>query len=429
LRVHGGIDAQKSAWHAGTALEAAHRVMHATLPLHGELPAPATRPRLALAGKGFRPFFLLAAAFAVAVVPLWLLVLRGAFDPGSYLGAMSWHAHEMVFGFAVAVIAGFLLTAVGNWTQRETVVGLPLLALAGLWVAGRVAILCAGAIPRGIAAATDLAFLPVLIAVIARPIVASGNRRNFVMVVFLAALFLANVAVHLDALGVLPGWGHGGSLVAVDVIVLVVLVIAGRVFPMFTRNATGATSIRSHRWLDRVALGGMAALVVLDVVAPLAAVTAVVSGVVGIAAAARAANWGTLRTARHPLLWILHLGYAWIPIGLVLRAASAFTGPVSSSAATHALTAGANGSLTLGMMARVTLGHTGRALRPPRPVVLAFVLVLVAGAVRVAAPSVAPLHYVACLTVAGTLWSAAFALYLVAFAPALLTPRSDGKAG
>jgi uncharacterized protein involved in response to NO len=388
-----------------------------------------TRPRWAIAGKGFRPFFLLASAFATLIMPLWLACLAGVLDPGSYLGLPYWHAHEMLFGFVVAVLAGFLLTAVGNWTQRETAVGPPLLGLAGLWIAGRVVMALSGALPRGVVAAVDLAFLPALMAAIARPLVLSRNRRNFVMVALLAALFFANLVMHMDALRVLPGGGRTGSLVAVDVVTLVILVIAGRVFPMFTRNTTGAAEIRSHRSLDVAALASMAALVVLDVVPHGAGFTAVLAGSAGLLAAARAVHWGGWRTARHPLLWILHIGYAWIPIGLLLRAASALTSAVPSFAATHALTAGAIGTLTLGMMARVTLGHTGRALAPPRAAVAAFCLVAAAAVVRVGAPLLGGAHSLAWLMVAGTMWTAAFALYLVAFAPALVSPRPDGKAG
>jgi uncharacterized protein involved in response to NO len=391
--------------------------------------ASAKRPRWALAAKGFRPFFLLAASFAVAIVPVWVLALLGVIDPGSYLGAPDWHAHEMVFGFAVAVIAGFLLTAVGNWTQRETVVGAPLLALAGLWLVGRVAIIGPPIGPPVVTAVADLAFLPALIAVIARPIAASRNRRNFAIVAIVAVLFLANLAVHLDALGVLPGWRRRSTLFAVDVVVLLILIVAGRVFPMFTRNATGAQSIRSHRSLDVLSIGTMVLLALLDAAAPTAAPTAIMAGLAGAFAAARAVHWGAWRSSRVPLLWVLHVGYAWIPVSLGLRAASTFAGVVPPSIATHALTVGAIGTLTLGMMARVTLGHTGRALVPPRSVVASFVLIVFAAIARVVAPLVSPLHYRASIVAASTLWSAAFALYLVAFAPALVSPRPDAKPG
>jgi len=403
--------------------------VNVSLPLNGEWPASEKRPRWAIAAKGFRPFFLLAASFALAIVPLWLLALLGVLDPGGYLGALDWHAHEMVFGFAVAVIAGFLLTAVGNWTQRETVVGAPLLALSGLWLVGRIAVIGPPLGPRVVTAVADLAFLPALIAIVVRPIVASGNRRNFAIVAILSLLFLANLAVHLDALGVLPGWRRRGTLFAVDVVVLLILIMAGRVFPMFTRNATGAQSIRSHRSLDALSIGAMALLALVDAALPAGAPAAIVAGLTGVFAAARAVHWGAWRSSRVPLLWILHVGYAWIPVALWLRAASAFTRGFPESIATHAFTVGAIGALTLGMMARVTLGHTGRALVPPRSVVVAFALIVLAATARVVAPLISPLHYRVWVIIAGTLWSAAFTLYLVAFAPALVSPRPDAKPG
>ena len=389
--------------------------------LHGEV-SPAVRIGMPLAAKGFRPFFLLASAFAALVLPVWMLALLGVLDPGSYLDATYWHAHEMVFGFAVAVIAGFLLTAVGNWTKRETLVGAPLLALCGLWLVGRVAITGAQFFPRWLPAAADLAFLPVLIVVIARPMISSKSWRNLVLVVVLASLFLANLAIHLDALGVLPGWRRRGGLLAVDVVVLVILIIAGRVFPMFTRNATGVKSIRSVPALDAITVMAMAALVILDATLPSAALTAVVAGVTGIFAAVRTIHWGARHTRKVPLLWILHVGHAWIPIALLLRAVSAFSDAVPSSLATHALTVGAIGSLTLGMMARVALGHTGRMLAVSKPVALSFVLLTLAGVVRVLVPLVHADAYRASLFTSGTLWTAAFAIFFAAYLPILTAP-------
>src|SRR5689334_3692569 len=174
--------------------------------LFHDAPDVAAAPRFAIGANGFRPFFLLAAAFAVLAVPLWLVILAGRVEPGEYLMPPYWHAHEMVFGFAVAVIAGFLLTAVGNWTQRETATGAPLVALAVLWTAGRVAMLVAARLPHGLPAAVDVSFLPALMIVLARPLIAAKNAKNAVMLLVLAALALANLAVHLDALGVAPGW-------------------------------------------------------------------------------------------------------------------------------------------------------------------------------------------------------------------------------
>jgi uncharacterized protein involved in response to NO len=394
------------------------------------MPEPSSRPRWALAAKGFRPFFLLAAVFASAIVPLWILVVAGVLRLGGYLDATSWHAHEMVFGYAVAVLAGFLLTAVGNWTQRETIVGTPLLALSALWGLGRVTMVFAGALPRELPALIDLAFLPALILVLARPLVAARNRHNFIMLGVLGALFAANVIFHLNALGVMAsGAARHACLVAINVVLLVILVISGRVFPMFTRNATGVTSIRSSLSLDVLTIGGMAILTVLDVLVPESAGTAGAAGAVGVLAIVRAARWGTRHTARQPLVWILHAGYGWLALGLLLRALAGFDRAVPGSLATHALTVGAIGSLTLGMMARVSLGHTGRALVASRPIVCAFGAITAAAFARAIVPLFAPGWYFAALVAAAGLWTLAFVLYLVSYVPVLLMPRVDGKPG
>ena len=400
--------------------------MHPSLPLDGEIPRRSVPPRCALAAKGFRPFFLLASAFAAAIVPVWILIITGVVRPTAYLDATSWHAHEMVFGFAVAVIAGFLLTAVGNWTHRETAVGAPLLALAALWLGGRVAMIFGGSLPHVVTAMTDLTFLPALIIVLARPLLAAKNRRNFVLLAVLGALFVANVVVHLDALGIVAtGSARRACVVAVDIVVLVILIIAGRVVPMFTRNATGVTSIRSIPSLDVLAVAGMAVLTILDGIVPESLGAAVASIAAGLLAAMRTIHWGARHSARQPLLWILHVGYAWVPLGLLLRGFARVDLAVPASLATHALTVGAIGSLTLGMMARVSLGHTGRPLVAAKPIAWAFVAVTAAAVARVVVPVFAPGWYFKALWVAAALWTAAFSTYLVVYTPILSSPRVD----
>jgi uncharacterized protein involved in response to NO len=404
--------------------------MQRLLPLHGDLPEPVSHPRFAVGGKGFRPFFLLAAAFASAIVPLWLLVLAGAAQPGQYLAPTLWHAHEMVFGFTVAVIAGFLLTAVGNWTKRETLVGTPLLALAALWVAGRLAVTLGRMLPPGLPALLDLAFLPALTIVLARPLVAARDRHRFVVPPVLVALFAANAVVHLEAMGLCAaGSGRRACLLAIDVVVFVILAMAGRVFPMFTRNATGVESIRSSRTLEALTLAAMVVLVVVDAASGESVAAAAASGAVGVLAGARAWHWRTARVAQHPLLWILHVGYAWVPLGLLLRTVAAVHPAIPSSLATHALTVGAIGSLTLGMMARVALGHTGRPLVASRLTAWAFAAVTLAACARVFGPVLFPRAYLVTLVVAGGLWTTAFLVYLVVYAPILSQPRIDGRAG
>lgn len=392
--------------------------MNRALPLHGMLPDPAERPRFAVAGKGFRPFFFGAAVFAALIVPLWLGVLGGAIESGTYLDPVAWHAHEMVFGYAVAVIAGFLLTAVANWTQRETLTGMPLLALVALWALGRVAMLVK--LPFGVAAVVDLSFLPALAVAIGRPLVATRNRRNLIMLGVLAVLGAANVAVHLEALG----FGHSAHhalRVGLDVIVFLMLVIAGRVIPMFTRNATNVASIASIPALERLTIASALALVVVDIALPESRYSNAMAGVCAMFAAARAFRWGTIHTRSHPLLWILHLGYAWIPVGLAMRA-------LALPNAAHALTVGAIGALTVGMMARVTLGHTGRRLESSSMTVLSFGAIGLAAAARVFLPLVTA-DYHRALIIAGLFWTLAFVFYLGAFARPLFRPRPDGKAG
>lgn len=396
--------------------------MNRPLPLEGALPEPASRSRLAIAGKGFRPFFFGASVFAALIVPLWLLIMNGTVVPGAYLDTISWHAHEMIFGYTAAVIAGFLLTAVANWTQRETLIGPPLLALAALWVFGRVVMVMPNAFPRGLVAAVDLAFLPALAIVLARPLIATRNRRNFVMLAVLSVLAAANLAVHLEALGVArPGMARHAIHVAIDVVVFLMLVIAGRILPMFTRNATQVKTIVSSPTLDRLTAVAAAALIVVDLAWPDTLAANVAACAVAFVATVRAARWGTRHALRQPLLWILHAGYWWIPIGLVLRA-------VSVAGAMHALTVGAIGALTVGMMARVSLGHTGRKLAPSHLTVAAFAAISLAAVARVFLPLVTP-HYFVALTVAGGLWTLTFVLYLTTYTPYLFTPRPDGKAG
>lgn len=397
------------------------------LPVLGSAPVPpADVP--AWAAKGFRPFFLLAGGFAALIMLLWLLALAGRVHVDSYLGAMYWHAHEMVFGFVAAVLAGFLLTAVANWTQRETAVGGPLIVLVALWLAGRVAFAAAAVLPVPVVAVADLAFLPALAVVVGRALVGAKNRRNYAVLGVVLALWLADLAIHLDGNRILAGWLWRATLGALDVVTLLILLISARVFPMFTRNATQVASIRNVPALDMATVAAMAALAITDVAFPETRAGTALAGATAALALARSVPWGARHTARHPLLWILHAGHAWIVIGLGLRVAAAFTGRVTASSAVHALTVGAIGCTTLGMMARVSLGHSGRTLVAPYPVALAFGALVLAGIVRVLGPFSLSI-YPAMLYLSGTLWSLAFATFTVVYARILVRPRIDGRPG
>jgi uncharacterized protein involved in response to NO len=377
-----------------------------------------------IATRGFRPFFLLASGWAALAVFLWLLALSGRWSPRGPLAGTAWHAHEMVFGFAVAVAAGFLLTAVSNWTGRDTVVGKPLLGLAALWVLGRAGL---AVVPGWAGGLFDLAFLPALTFVVARPLIPTKNRRNVMFPVMLGGLWVLDVAVHLSAAGMLPATlAIDGGRAAVQVFVVMTLVMSGRVVPTFTRNATGADGIRIDERLDRVAVAGAVALVPLMVVpAPVVLVSAV-AAVTGVATLLRSRSWGSGHTGGQPLLWVLHLGHVWLGLGLLLRAVSPYVG-VLPSIATHALTVGGLGLLTLGMMARVALGHTGRPLVVGRAVASGFGLVAAAAVVRVVGPTLAPVWWWGWISAAGALWMMAFAVYVVTYSAVLTGPRADGR--
>ncbi len=384
----------------------------------------------ALLGKGFRPFFLLAGVFAVAIVPLWLLVIGGSVRAPSYLAPVTLHAHEMVFGFVVAVIAGFLLTAVSNWTGRETATGWPLGAMALSWLAGRAVMLLPFALPRGVTAVVELAFLPVLIAVLARPLIAAQSRRNFVMLGILVGLLVADAVVHGAALGLLPAEAaRRACTVGLDLITVVILIITGRVLPMFTKNATGVQSIRSVPWLDGAAIGAMAAATASDWGRPDSPVNGTLFVAAGVLAAVRALHWGAGHSLREPLLWGLHAGYAWLCLGLVFKGLALLGNPGLASLATHALTVGAVGGLTLGMMARVALGHTGRMLLSRGPMTGAFVAINCAAFSRALLPLLLPKQYFTTLVAAGSFWLVAFAVFVAVYAPVLLSPRVDGRPG
>jgi uncharacterized protein involved in response to NO len=392
----------------------------------GSEPAPASGRTVPLLALGFRPFFLLAALFAVAAVPLWLLALLGVVTPGGHMHALAWHRHEMIFGYTLAVIAGFLLTAARNWTARPMPSGGRLLALALLWLAARVLQWTGGVVPW-LVALVDVAFPLALAAVLLPPLWATRQFRNLGFVPMLALFALASLAAHLDALGIGPIDAARAHRLALDLILFLIVVMGGRVIPAFTRNALPAAGVRRLEAAEWPAILFVAAVLLLGVAGAPPRWQAAAAALAALANAARMAPWGARHTLLHPILWILHLGYAWIPLGLALQALAAL-GLIAPSVATHSLTIGAVGSLTLGMMARVALGHTGRPLAVARPTTVAFVLVNLAALARLSALLTPDLHLESLLA-AGALWSLAFLLFLWVHLPILTRARLDGRAG
>lgn len=384
-------------------------------------------------GRGFRPFFLGVGVYGAVVVPAWTAIWRGALAAPAWLSPIWWHGHEMLFGLVAAAIAGFLLTAAPVWAGRRALCGRPLMALFGVWALGRLAMLGAGQLPASLVAAIDVAFLPLVAGVLVRTLWRTGQRRNHAVVALVGALALANAAVHAQALGVAAGSAPRALRFTADVIVVLIVVIGGRITPGFTTNALirlGVDARASSRpWLDRLAVAAVALLAGIDLIAPRGVASGALAGAAGIAVAARMTGWQTLRTWRDPLVWSLHVGMAWVALGLLLVAAGDLGGSIPPAAGLHALTAGAMGSMILAVMTRVSLGHTGRPLVLPSGAVASYLLVTAGAAARVLAALAPGTAQPSLLLAGGLLWAGAFGLFAVLYGPILTRPRIDGGEG
>jgi len=389
-------------------------------------PASAPLPRgWPLLRLGFRPFYLGAAAYAMLAVPLWIAILLGQVSVKLTVSPLLWHAHEMLFGFAVAVIVGFLLTAGKAWTGLATPRGVVLGALAGLWLAARLAAVFA---PYAVYAVLDLLLLPLVAAILISVLLRAGNRRNLPLGALLLLLTLANAAFHGAVIGVVDIAPVRALHAGLALVVMIECVIAGRVIPAFTMSALPGVKLQAPPALERATLATTALGLALWVLAPPNGFTAAVLGLAALLHALRLWRWQPWRTRARPILWVLHAAYAWLPVGLLLLAL-AQTDVVGVSAAVHALAVGATGGLIIGMVTRTARGHTGRPLQASRLEVAAYLLVAGAAVLRVLMPLLAPAHLAVWLAAAATAWAAAFALYLFVFAPWLLAPRIDGKDG
>lgn len=385
-------------------------------------PAPLLA-RVPLFYLGFRPFYLLAALLAALSVPWWLLQHRLGLG-GGVLPGMTWHGHEMLFGFAAAVIVGFLYTAARNWTGLPTPSGAVLAALAALWIGGRILLLTG---PGWLAAAVDVAFLPAAAVGLWIPLQRARNRNRF-MVGILVLLSGCNLAFHLAARGVLDVAPGSFTRAGIYLVVFLVALMAGRVVPSFTRNAMPAARIRTSPRLDRAAMVGLAAVLLAHALGSSGASVGVLALVAALLHALRLWTWDPWSTRARPILWILHLSYLWIPVGLLLLAAAEF-GWAPELASLHALGVGAVGGMIVGMITRTALGHTGRPLHAGPMETSAYVLVQAAALLRVLPLLVVPALYPSALALSGALWSAAFVLYLVRYTPLLTSARPDGKPG
>lgn len=383
---------------------------------------------------GFRPFFLGAAVWAAGAMALWLAWIA-VHAAGGALTWMTirdaphvWHAHEMVYGFAAAAVAGFLLTAVPNWTGAVPLAGRPLEVLFALWLAGRVAMAVSALLPYPLVALADLVFLPVLGGFAARQLLVKPQRKNMVFLALIAVLTAANAGYHLIEAGLIAADPLAPVRVALLTLVMMVVIIGGRIVPSFTHNwlhlqaISGAMPRRNAR-LDQLSVTSVAGLVLVSAL-PLADVwLGAMALAAGLANAARLAGWRGLATWRSPIVVVLHVGYAWIVVGLLLLAAAKLGGPVSVASAMHALGTGGIGTMILAVMSRASLGHTGRPLVVSPSIAAAYALVSLAALLRAFGPALYPEAYDLLMLSAGIAWLSAFAIFAVVYLPALISPR------
>lgn len=397
-------------------------LLHIDEPLPASTPAPwqMTHPLWRL---GFRPFYLLAALFAALSIPLWIAQYYGWLH-AAHIDA-GWHMHEMAFGMVTAVVIGFLFTAARNWTGLWTPVRGHLAALVALWLAGRLAMLWA---PAPVAAVIDWLFLPLATWPLGRVMAQSNNKRNYFLVGLLALLAVANGLYHLSTLGLLAMAQAVPVRAAILVIVVMESAIATRVLPMFTRNGAPGTDPVVRPMRDRVSLGLLAATALAWVAGAPGWLTAPLALAAGALVLVRLAGWQPHKVWHVPLLWVMHLSYAWIGVGCFLLAGAAL-GWLPTSAAFHALTVGSMTGLIIGMITRTTLGHTGRPLKVGRAEFAMFALLQIGAVARVAAALATDGWRDGALVLSAACWTVAFVLYVIVYLPYLSRARIDGNAG
>ena len=387
-------------------------------------------PSFALFNLGFRPFFLLAGVYALVSIFIWGgIYVYGWTMPRLPFSMMHWHAHEMIFGYGMAVAAGFLLTAVRNWTGLDTLRGYPLAGLAALWLAARAAgwIIPGQVLPMMV---LDLMFDLWLVVVIFRPLLRAKQHNQLGLASKLILLTLANLCFYLGVSGVLEQGIIWGLYCGLYVLLALVFSMARRVLPMFIERGVGyPVKLRNRVWLDRTVIYVFVLFLIADVFWRNMPVTAVLAGLLFAAHAMRLAGWHTGGIWNKPLLWVIYAGYGGATFGFLLKALAPFTS-LPPSLALHAFALGGIGMITAGMMARISLGHTGRNIgQHSRLLAPAFMALCAAYVARVLLPIIAPEHTLLWLCIAQAAWIVAFALFVRVYAPILVKPRADGMPG
>jgi uncharacterized protein involved in response to NO len=381
---------------------------------------------------GFRPFFFFCGLFALLVMPAWLLIRASDVAPLDGLPAQLWHAHEMLFGFGVAAISGFLLSGVPSWTRNRGFGGLPVFSLTLVWLAGRTAFALAPFCSLPVLAAVELAFLPSLIALIAPPIIRERNR-NVAMLGVLAALWVADAVFLLALARANVELASRMLLTAMNIILLLLTIVGGRILPAFTSNALRRTnasfSLHRYAWLETLLPMAMIAVIILDIWPSVPVLQGGLALVLSVLHGLRLSGWRSLRTRGDPMLWVLHLAYAWLPLGFALKGVALLENAAWAQYWQHAFGIGAIATMILAVTTRTALGHTGRPLIVSQPIVVAYLLLALTTLLRVAAAAFWPEHYSNVLLAAGISWMLAFLIFVAVYAPILGRPRLDGKPG
>jgi uncharacterized protein involved in response to NO len=403
-----------------------------TISTSAVMPAQAAKRRFALFDYGFRPFFLLSGCYALLVVPIWLYRFAHAAAPFGALPAMYWHSHEMIYGFVMAAIAGFLLTAVPSWTGARGFAGRPLFAAVCLWFLGRVAMSAVGAVPFWLTATAELALLPLLLALLVPPIYRSANKNAPLLAVLLVLWLIDGVFLNALRRGDAALAGSAMRL-AIDFVLVLVTVIGGRIVPAFTGNALRArgeaVSIATRRPVEVTVIVAMVAIAVVDAFAPDTKLSGLLALLAATAHLIRLSGWRSFRTSGQPILWVMHVAYAWLPIGLTLKTWALLGGAAWAMKWQHALTVGVFATMILAVMTRASLGHTGRPLKVAPAIALAYVLLTASTVLRVFGIALFPGHYLLTVAASGLAWMLCFGIFLAVYAPILWTSRPDGKPG
>ncbi|MGX1113920.1 uncharacterized protein involved in response to NO [Pseudoalteromonas sp. MBR-15] len=391
-----------------------------------------TKSDVALFQLAFRPLFLCGGLFSCIALVVWGLVLNGHWSFSPYGGALFWHSHEMLFGFVCAIVIGFLLTAVQNWTGLRSIHGRKLLLLTLAWLIARV-VMVVPALPHWLVFGIDMVFLPLAGYWLAKPIIVKGQMRNLFFVPIILLLSAANLLMHLGVTLGMPELYQHGYMSAIWLITLLMSVLGGRVIPFFTANATATKKVDGKPWLEIAALGSTWFIFVLFFTGAVYYLSnELIGGMLIICAVfhcLRAARWPFFKTLAVPLLWSLHLAYWFIPVGIILMGMSYFTDLLSISTAFHALTVGAMGNMILSMMARVSLGHTGRKLVVKHAIIFAFGAVLIAALLRVFGVLINSQLSLYFISLSVITWCMAYGLFCLVYFPVLTQPRADGRAG